>query len=355
MKMYKNYSVLTLGALALAFSANAAAQSNVAVYGLIDANVSVFNHADANGNTVYKLNSGGMNTSRWGLRGTEDLGGGLKALFQLEGGILLDTGSADGDVFGRQANVGLQGEFGRVIAGRSFSTTYDFLINFDPMGYAPQYSWATSAGATGSRKDGMLTGVSNLIKYQYDGQGYKIGASYGFGETAGNTSAAAKYILAGSVFDGPWAVVASYERNNAALATNGQYDQSTAWHLAGKYDFSGVIAYAGLRSFKKSMASGAAEQQSTTYWLGASYVPAPNWTLTAAYYYQDIKNMAPSKDADPGMLSLRAKYALSKRTDIYISAAQAKAKNNLAVGVSRDDPGFGSSQSSATVGMQHRF
>ncbi len=52
--------------------------------------------------------------------------------------------------------------------GRSFTTTYDFLLPFDPMGYAPFYSWATSGGqiATLPRKDGMATGMSNLIKYQ---------------------------------------------------------------------------------------------------------------------------------------------------------------------------------------------
>jgi predicted porin len=53
--------------------------------------------------------SGGMNTSRWGLRGSEDLGGGLKAVFNLEGGILMDTGAQDGALFKRQANVGLEG------------------------------------------------------------------------------------------------------------------------------------------------------------------------------------------------------------------------------------------------------
>jgi hypothetical protein len=87
--------------------------------------------------------SGGKNTSRWGLRGTEDLGGGLKAVFNLEGGILMDTGAADGALFKRQAYVGLEGSFGRVVIGRSFTSTYDTVIKFDPMGFAPNYSWAT--------------------------------------------------------------------------------------------------------------------------------------------------------------------------------------------------------------------
>ena len=126
-------------------------------------------------------------------------------------------------------------------------------------------------------------------------------------------------------------------------------------HLAGSYDFGVVKGFAGYRNFKKTLATGAAEQRSDTYWLGANYAVAPNWTLTGTYYAQNIKNMAAGKDADPSMLVARAKYALSKRTDLYVAAAYAKAKNGLATGVSRDDAGFANSQSGATIGMQHRF
>jgi predicted porin len=69
----------------------AAAQSNVTIYGLVDMSASYNNGGDANGGKQFKVNSGGMNTSRWGLRGSEDLGNGLKAIMQLEGGIVMDT------------------------------------------------------------------------------------------------------------------------------------------------------------------------------------------------------------------------------------------------------------------------
>jgi len=153
-----NEKTLICAAALSMISSIASAQSNVTIYGLIDANVTYNTDANAAKDGQFKLNSGGMNTSRIGFRGTEDLGDGLKAIMQLESGVILDSGATDGDLFGRQANVGLQGAFGKIIAGRSYSTTYDFMQPFDPMGYAPQYSWATSAGTTGSRKDGMLTG-----------------------------------------------------------------------------------------------------------------------------------------------------------------------------------------------------
>ena len=139
-------SALALAVLAaLSLNNSATAQTNVQVYGLIDAGVEAVNHAGPNDHGVVRVISGGKNTSRWGFRGTEDLGGGLKAVFQLEGGILLDTGATDGPLFKRQANVGLEGGFGRVVIGRSFTTTYDLVIKVDPMGFAPNYSGPPAA------------------------------------------------------------------------------------------------------------------------------------------------------------------------------------------------------------------
>eukprot|EP01030_Chromulinospumella_sphaerica_P030463 gene30463-31001_t len=125
-------STLTL-ALANALPATAAcalagaahAQSNVQVYGLIDAGVESASNATPGGGPKTSVIPGGRNTSRWGLRGTEDLGGGLKAVFQLEGGILLDSGAQDGPLFKRQANVGLEGSCGRVVIGRCLTSVYD--------------------------------------------------------------------------------------------------------------------------------------------------------------------------------------------------------------------------------------
>ena len=341
--------------LPLAIANSASAQSNMSVYGLIDANIGYTNNSDANKNSVFKLNSGGMNTSRLGFRGNEDLGGGLKAIWQLEGGVILDTGTSDGDLFGRQANVGLQGDFGRIVAGRSYSTTYDFILPFDPLGYAPQYSWATSAGATSGRKDGMLTGTSNMVKYQFDGSGFKLGATYGLGEVAGDTSASAKLSLAASMSSGPFSAVAVYDQVNGALAANGAIDKAKTIHLAASYEIDAAKLFLAYRNYKKTLATGATDLRSDLIWAGLNYQLTPSWILTGVYYYQDIKNLPAGADADPSLTVVRARYALSKRTDLYVAAAYAKASNNKLVGVSRDDAGFASTQNAATFGIQHRF
>lgn len=344
-------------ALATAFSSAAHAQTSVQVYGLIDAGVDYTTNATPAGDSMTRVISGGKNTSRWGLRGTEDLGGGLKAVYGLEGGILMDTGGADGALFKRQAYVGLDGSFGRVVLGRSFTTTYDFVIGFDPLGFAPNYSWATGAMATGPSKYGMTTAFDNLIKYSGKTGGFKYGATYALGEQAASASDGRKYAVAGSWTGGGFAVMASYEQvNGNTLAATGRRDKTTAWHAGADYRTGPWRLTAGMRDYELASARAATpDVRGTTYWGGVSYLVAPAITLTGAAYYVNVKNVAANADADPIMYVGRMLYALSKRTDLYVSAAYAKADNNKLVGLSRDDPGFGNTQKGLTAGIQHRF
>lgn len=355
-------TVLAMALLSLTSTA-ALADSNVSVYGLLDQALVYTNNANAAQASVVRMKSGGMNTSRLGFRGTEDLGGGLKAVFQLESGIQIDTGVQDDStaLFNRQANVGFEGGFGRVVVGRSFSTTYDFLLPFDPMGYAPVYSWAVasnaSPGVTGGivRKDSMLTGVSNLIKYQGSVGPVKVGATYGFGEEAGSRTGQAKYDLAAAYGNGPFSAVAAIDRQYGATTAAGTKDITDAWHFGLSYQIGKVKLHAAYRDYQKTFATGAAELRSNMVWGGATYEVTPSILLTGAVYRQDVKNLPASLQADPMMVVARAKYALSKRTDLYAVLAHAKSEHNLNVSVSRDDAGFGSSQSSAAFGIQHRF
>src|SRR4051812_24354305 len=110
----------TLLAFALlgAFAGTASAQSNVTVYGVVEIAVNYADNGAATNARTFSLDNGTSLPSRIGFKGTEDLGGGLKALFQLENGFNLDTGAITqtGRIFGRQAWVGLNGGFGTVKA-----------------------------------------------------------------------------------------------------------------------------------------------------------------------------------------------------------------------------------------------
>jgi predicted porin len=350
-------SALALAVLAaLTLNTAAHAQSNVQVYGLIDAGVEYLDHAAPNGGSMVRVVSGGKNTSRWGIRGSEDLGGGLKAVYNLEGGILLDTGAQDGALFKRQANVGLEGGFGRVVIGRSFTTTYDLVIKFDPMGFAPNYSWATSGSATGPSKYGMTTAFDNLIKYTGHTGNFTYGATVGLGEQAGNTADGRKYAAGGSWFAGGLGLMAAYEQiNGNTVVATGNRDQTTAYHLGADYR-SGAWRYvAGMRGYKLESGKAATpDLRGDTYWGGITYA-VNAWTLTGAVYHINTKELPAAKDADPTLFVARAMYALSKRTDLYLSAAHAKAEHGQLVGLSRDDPGYASTQSGVTAGIQHRF
>lgn len=339
----------------MCIAAAANAQSSVVIYGIMDANVSYKSNAGIDGGKQWKLDSGGMNTSRFGLRGSEEISPGFKAIMQLEGGLDISSGASEGNLFGRQANVGFQGEYGKLIAGRSFSSTYDMLINFDPMGYAPQYSWVVSGSATGQLPDGMLTGESNMVKYSYDANGFAFGATYAFGEVPGSYTADAALSLAGSVTNGPFAVALTYDRANGMLDANDNYAKARSYHLAGRYDFGEIKGFVGYRNFNMSVPANIPDIRRDTYWLGAQFQLTPAYRLTAAYYYQNQKNVAAGKDADPSMFVLQTRYALSKRTDLYMVAAYSKAKNGQPIGLSRSEVAFGNSQTGLTAGVQHRF
>jgi predicted porin len=351
-------SVLSLAVLAALSLANAAhAQSNTQVYGLIDAGVEYLTKANAGGDSMVRVVSGGKNTSRWGIRGSEDLGGGLKAVYNLEGGILLDTGAQDGALFKRQAYVGLDGKLGRIVIGRSFTTVYDFVIKYDPMGFAPNYSWATSASATGPSKYGMTTAFDNLVKYSGQSGAFTYGATVGLGEQTGSEANGRKYAVAAAYNNGGLGVMASYEQvnGNAIVATTGRRDETSAFHAAADYKTGAWRYTAGMRGYKLESGKAATpDVRADTYWGGISHVNGPV-TLTGAVYHVNVKNVPVNTDADPTMVVARMLYALSKRTDLYLAAAHVKGEHGQLVGLSRDDPGFGTSQTGVTAGIQHRF
>lgn len=348
-----------LGVLGAALAGQAHAQSNVTIYGIVDAGVEYVNHASDNGGAARAV-SGGKNTSRFGFKGSEDLGGDLKAVFQLESGINVANGQFDdgpGAIFDRRATVGLaHKKWGQVTLGRTFTTTYDFMLPFDPMGYAPNYSWATSSTATGGRKDGLFSRSANAVRYDGEFNGLKLGAMYGFGNLPGSMKTSSKYDFGIGYENGPFAVVATYDRQNGAGTSASPADTTDyiqGIHAGASYSFGPAKIMAGYRNYKKTfITAGTASLRSDMYWLGGSYDFTPAFTLYAAIYHQDIKDVG---DADPTLISLRAQYAMSKRTSLYLSGGYAFAKHGQKVSLSRDLTGAADNQVGVTAGIQHRF
>ncbi len=164
------------------------AQSSVTLYGLIDAGIAYTNNQSGSKNI--QTTSGAVNGSRWGLRGSEDLGGGLKAIFTLENGFNIDNGKLgqNSAEFGRQAFVGLASDqAGAVTLGRQYDSVVDYL--------APLSLTGTGSGGTffahpydNDNLDNSFR-VSNSLKYQsVNYGGLKFGALYGFSNDANGFS-----------------------------------------------------------------------------------------------------------------------------------------------------------------------
>ncbi|MDN7717168.1 porin [Burkholderia gladioli] len=336
----------------------AQAASSVTLYGIMDAGLEYTSHAAPQGGDSFRLRSGTKNTSRWGLRGVEDLGGGLQAVFRLESGIDIANGTLDDgadSIFGRRAVVGLKGKWGELTLGRNFTVTYDYVLPFDPMGYAQNYSWATSSTASGNRKDGLFTRASNAVRYDGEFGDFRFGAMVGLGNTPGSVKTSSKYGVAGGYEHGPFAAVLSFDRQNGAndsVLPADPVNYAQQIHAALSYDFGKLKTMAGYRNYRRSLHADDVTQLSDTYWLGGSYQFTPTFTLIAAVYHQDLKG---GTDADPTLVSLRANYALSKRTVLFASGGFAFARHGQNTSVSRDLVGYASNQVGATLGIQQRF
>lgn len=123
-------SLLALATLGL-FAGAASAQSSVTLFGIVDA---AYGHVSANGKSVSGMSNSGLNSSRLGFRGVEDIGGGLKANFHLEGALANDNGTPGGFNFQRRSTVGLMGGFGEIRLGREYTPTFWSLTAYDPFG-----------------------------------------------------------------------------------------------------------------------------------------------------------------------------------------------------------------------------
>ena len=124
-------SLLALAALT-AFTGLASAQSSVTLFGIVDL---AARNTKNGSQSIKSLTSGGNGTSRLGVRGVEDLGGGLRAAFWIEGDLVPDTGNASGMTWTRRSTVGLLGGFGEVRLGRDYTPTFFNHVAFDPFGF----------------------------------------------------------------------------------------------------------------------------------------------------------------------------------------------------------------------------
>lgn len=354
--------VAIAGTSALALAAGAAqAQSSVTLFGLIDNSVEYVNNIGANDDSVVRLPTiAGSFASRWGMRGTEDLGNGLKANFLLESGFGPDSGvfQQGNRLFGRQLYVGLSGNWGAVTIGRLYSQLLWTQIKTDvflPSVYGPA---AFDIFLAAPRDD-------NAIAYNHKIGGLSFGALFSLGrDNNGSATPACAGEVAGdsqncrawsanAIYEGAGWGVGGYldEQNNAA----GQADERrslNAYYVLGKTKLMGNYLV------RDTEATGV---ESTLWSLGVSHPVTDRITFDAMYYDYDID----ASDDDASMLVLRASYAFSKRTAVYLYAGHIMndGASNLTASIGQlpltgsNDvrPGAGDSQTAMMIGLRHSF
>lgn len=282
----------------LAASGAAMAQSTVTLYGVAD--IGLAYKQDGSTSTT-ALDSGNLNGSRWGLKGTEDLGGGLKAIFTIESGFNLDTG-AQADAarsFNRQAWVGVDGGFGTVKVGRLMNPIFSNSGTFDPFGDALSGDSARLLNYQGNRTD-------NTMSYAYAASGFRGEVQYGFGEVAGNSSASRTLGLVLGYKNGPIDVVLTSEQVNNATNT----DSTKVTLLGGNYDFGVAKAFLTIDSEK---GVGTVDRRHVI--VGAK---APIGQGNAMISYIKRTDNA-GANLDANQWAVGYVYDMSKRTAIYTS------------------------------------
>lgn len=312
----------TLIALAvLAASGAAMAQSSVSIYGIVDAAI----HKDKNADAA--MIDGAVDSSRIGFKGTEDLGGGLKAHFVLEQGLKIDTGAAANatQAFSRETSVGFSGGFGAVKLGR-FKSAYE------------QISGNTYAVFDSVLSPTLVFESGNHTARPNNGIGYTTPSFAGFSaavttnldETKGvsNNVTAFNVVYEG----GPFYADLAYQ-------DEGDFTDVQYTRLNGAYTFGAFKLKAGYGNVDRPVKNTDVDE----YHIGVDYTLAPNLILSAGFASSEADNETDSSDA----FSFGAAYLLSKRTTVYggYFDADKKAVANRA----------GVPESRFAVGVKHTF
>ncbi|RQR33238.1 porin [Burkholderia sp. Bp9142] len=389
-------SVIAMAAFGALASA-AHAQSSVTLYGIVDAGIAYTNNVGGKHN--FFTSSGNLQGSRWGLRGKEDLGGGLNAIFVLESGFNVFNGTLGqgGDAFGRQAYVGLStSRFGTVTMGRQYDSVVDFT---GPLEAGSQ--WGSYFSAHPADLDNMnnTNRVNNSIKFTSPNYGgFTFGGLYSLGGNAGQFNRNQIWSIGAGYSNGPLQLGAGFlkvqDPNYSFWGNNASSRASSATPSASNFPSNRVIAgYASAHSLQVISAAGAytfggatigATYSNTQYkdvgseagaglnpagYTGGSgkfhnaeinfkYQVTPVFLVGAAYDYTKGYGLS---DAKYHQFMLGADYFLSKRTDIYIDGVYQHAsgtdstQHSAVANINQLSPSSTSNQVAALVGIRHKF
>lgn len=340
----KKLALSTLSLALLGAAGAAQAQSSVTLYGVIDTSITYVHGNDGQGNNSWSMGSGNLQGARFGLKGAEDLGGGLKAIFQLENGFNSASGTLGQGkrMFGRQAFVGLESnQYGTLTLGRQYDPIVDLVQGVTADNYFGSV-FATPGDV--DNNDNSLR-VSNAIKYTSPVfAGFQVEGMYALGGVAGKTGSGQTWSVAAAYNNGPVGVAAGYfYANNPTPAAGFRNDWTSTTsdnivdgpinsgyvsaksigiaQVAGQYAIGPVTLGLGYSNaqYKPDASSGfGSTEKYNTGRAFVTYQVTPPVLLGLGYSYTKASG---NTDAKYHQVSLGADYSLSKRTDIYLVGA----------------------------------
>ncbi len=368
-------SAIGIGILGMLSVSAAHAQSSVTLYGIIDAGLTYVNNSG--GNHVFKFDDGVSYTNRLGFKGTEDLGGGLKAVFTLESAFHVGSGTylSAGTEFSRQAFVGLSSDhWGTVSFGNQYDMTEEFVYLYNISAFGSGY-----AIHQGDLDRMYGDSLPSSIKYMSaDYNGLQFGGMWSFGNVAGNFHQNSAYSVGAHYTHGNFTAGTAYTRLNdptfdpyAMIGTstflgtattsvaNGQItdlysasgltvDSQRIFGIGSSYTIGNVMLDA---DFTYTTIKGLGQSSHMRVFEGgASYNFTPSLVLYGGYQYTTFE----TNHWNQGALGLH--YLLSQRTDVYVSGDYMRASNgvNAVIGYSFT-PSTSNTQADVRIGMRHSF
>ena len=377
-----------------AFAINAHAQSSVTLYGTLDAGLVYSNNQGGHNN--WQQGSGTVSDTYFGLRGSEDLGGGLHAIFTLEDGFNLNSGkfTESNTMFNRQAFVGLQSDqYGTLTLGRQYDSVVDYLGPLSEAGSG----YGNNLAAHPFDNDNLDNSFSikNAVKYQSANySGFRFGGLYGFSNDAGQFANNRAYSAGASYTNGGLNVAAAYLQlnnslggsnlsNGAVSAGDGNNANLTAalqrtYGVGANYAYGpATVGFVWTHTQDDNLIAGGQGGGSISgftvptgtnlhldnFEINGKYALTPALSLNGAYTFTDGKATGGTTSGDPKWhtVSLQADYSLSKRTDVYVEGVYQHASGQLGDGqqnvamINTLSPSSTGNQVAATVGLRHRF
>jgi predicted porin len=337
--------ILAAALFATAFPIAAFAQSNVTMYGVMDAALAREETGTPGQKSTWKVNSGNQSSSRIGFRGTEDLGNDLKAMFNIEAGVALDTGAADSNLFQRRAVVGLESAAGLMTVGREYSPIAAVAAMSDVFG---QGFYGTNLSAFGAQGANRLTRrLDNSVNFKSSAwNGLRGYLAYSAGEKTVDPSGN----LYGAALEYTYGIVGLSAGYHQIKRLAIEEDKEMAFGASLKLD-----AFDIKGNFLQADNAGP-NNKYKQYNIGAAF------TMEANKFFVNYQQQKLESGAKGKTIAVAYTYSLSKRTNVYASYATLDNNargvfgiNSSSTNVTPAATALGADPKALSLGLRHTF